>query len=302
MLADNVVVDLPGKVVDETAALAKRGYTLGERIGKGSYATVSLAEFRCEGEKQVLACKVVDKRKAPVDFLDKFFPRELEVLMTLQHPNIIQIHSILRRGPKVFIFMRYAERGDLLEFVKEMGAMREYRAKVWFRQMADGLAYMHAKGIAHRDLKCENILISRRMNIKIADFGFARSCVTDDGKLMMSRTFCGSAAYAAPEVVDGRPYDPMSADVWSLGVILFILLNGSMPFDDTNVPKLMVDQKRRNYRFSSKILPRLTLDAVQTVACLLNPDQYSRCQLKDVLVGAWLKQSSGMERNLREIN
>jgi testis-specific serine kinase len=285
-------VQLAGKSSD-TAALEQRGYTLGAKIGKGAYANVSLAEYKSEREKLLLACKVVDKTKAPEDFLDKFFPRELEIITKLQHPNIIQIHSILRRGPKIYIFMRYAEYGDVLEFIKKNGAMKEFRAKVWFRQMAEALDYLHSKNIAHRDLKCENVLISRRMNIKLADFGFARNCLNEQGNFVMSQTYCGSAAYAAPEVVGGHPYDPMMADLWSAGIILFILLNGSMPFDDSNLPKLIADQKRSNYRFSTKVQPKMTQDAIWMVACLLNPDPSARISLDDVFKSAWLQTNEG---------
>lgn len=113
-------------------------------------------------KKMNLACKIFDKEKAPKDFLEKFFPRELEILTKIENPHIIQVHSILQRGPRVFIFMRYADNGDLLDFVKKNGVVPEQQAKLWFRQMASGLHYLHGKNIAHRDLKCENILLSRR--------------------------------------------------------------------------------------------------------------------------------------------
>ncbi|KAK9708076.1 Protein kinase domain [Popillia japonica] len=119
--------------------------------------------------------------------------------------------------------------------------------------MASGLQYLHNKNIAHRDLKCENILLSRRFNVKLADFGFARFCVDAEGRRVLSQTYCGSAAYAAPEVVNGTPYNPKLSDVWSLGIILFIMLNASMPFDDSNLRKLLKDQMTRNWVFRSRL-------------------------------------------------
>lgn len=262
----------------ELTALEQRGYVIGKKIGQGSYATVHIADYfgapsnnsgnSSQVKKMRLACKIFDKEKAPKDFLEKFFPRELEILMKIENPHIIQVHSILKRGPRVFIFMRYvvstylfafnngrsssfryAENGDLLDFIKKNGVVPESQARVWFRQMASGLHYLHNKNIAHRDLKCENVLLSKRYNVKLADFGFARFCSDSENKRTLSQTYCGSAAYAAPEVVRGTPYNPKMADVWSLGVILFIVLNASMPFDDANLRKLLKDQMTKNWVF-----------------------------------------------------
>lgn len=176
-------------------ALERRGYRFGRRIGKGSYGQVLEARFedRRSGKRIDLACKCVAKERAPKDFLDKFFPREIDILRKIHHVNIISIHSILQSGSTVFIFMRWAERGDLLDYVKENGAIGESHARLWFYQMVSAIKYLHSLDYAHRDLKCENVLISRRMNIKIADFGFTRKCIDEKGDKIWSETFCGSA-------------------------------------------------------------------------------------------------------------
>lgn len=274
----------------EIQALAERGYHVGKKIGKGSYATVTTAQYKdVSGKNLNLACKVIDRTKAPKDFLSKFFPRELDILTKVSHPNIIQIHSILHRGPKIFIFMRYAEKGDLLDYIKKYGNVNENQSLVWFSQMVRAIRYLHSKDIAHRDLKCENILLSKRMNIKIADFGFSRYCVDKNGNNLMSETYCGSAAYAAPEIVRGSPYDPKQADAWSLGVILFIMLNGKMPFDDSNLAKLLKDQDNRRYVFQENVAKALSQEAKSVVAALLDPDIYTRWTLKDVMHSDWLQ-------------
>ena len=168
----------------EVNALEKKGYVISRKIGQGSYATVHLAEYSEGGRRVKLACKIFDKERAPKDFLDKFFPRELDILTRIENPHIIQVHSILQRGPRVFIFMRYAENGDMLDFIRQNGLAPERQAKIWFRQMVQGLQYLHSLNIAHRDLKCENILLSRHWNVKLADFGFARFCVDTDGNCL----------------------------------------------------------------------------------------------------------------------
>lgn len=179
----------------DTFALEKRGYQFGKRIGKGSYGNVVTARYddKGSGDSLELACKYVDRRKAPKEFLHKFLPREIEVLSKISHPNIIGIHSILQSGNTVFIFMQWAENGDLLNYVKDKGCVPEAQVKLWFFQMTSAVKYLHDIHYAHRDLKCENILISKHMNVKIADFGFARKCVDDKDMKILSQTFCGSA-------------------------------------------------------------------------------------------------------------
>lgn len=192
-------------------ALKHRGYTFGKAIGKGNFAFVIKATYSVSlGESVNLACKTVDKNNADEIFLEKFFPREIEILTRISHKNIIQLHSILEIDNLVCIFMRWAENGDLLGVMKERKRLSEPRAAFWFSQMASALKYIHSMNIAHRDLKCkkfqclyqnyikrvfiqgENILITENWNIKIADFGFSRECIGADRKKIMSETYCGS--------------------------------------------------------------------------------------------------------------
>lgn len=298
------------------SALERRGYGFGKKLGKGSYGNVIASNYRESNRKSLveLACKCVDKAKAPKDFLEKFFPREIQILTQISHPNIIAIHSILQSGSTVFIFMRWAENGDLLDYVKNNGAVRESQACLWFYQMVSAVKYLHSKNYAHRDLKCENILISKHMNIKLADFGFARSCVDDNNEKILSQTFCGSAgentsslqlpqvvflttfcpnfitAYAAPEIVSGNSYDPMKSDVWSLGVILFIILNAIMPFDDSNMGKLIRDQKERGYRIQEEIVGKLSRDCKSLLHALLEPIPRLRLGINKVYEMKWLQK------------
>lgn len=185
--------------------------------------------------------------------------------------------------------MRYADNGDLLDFVKRNGVVPEQQSKLWFRQMASGLQYLHNKNIAHRDLKCENILLSRKFNVKLADFGFARFCIDAEGRRVLSQTYCGSAAYAAPEIVSGTPYNPKLADVWSLGIILFIMLNASMPFDDSNLRKLLKDQMNKNWVFRTRVKDTVTTVAKNIVKQILEPDITLRLTLERVLGHEWVR-------------
>lgn len=278
-----------------TRALNLHGYHMGIKIGKGSFSSVRLAKYISKNQNvQTLACKVIDVRKGTEEFVKKFFPRELSVLMKIRHPHIIRIHSILKRERMVFIFMDYAEGGDLLKYINKVGIVEESQAKRWFAQLVSALKYLHSIDIAHRDLKCENILISKRGTMLLADFGFARVCGEENGNF--SNTYCGSAAYAAPEVIRGEPYNPMWADVWSLGIILYVMLNAAMPFDDRNLKKLVEDHRNRNFGFDEAVEKQLSLQAKMTVFELLNPDPEKRielCQLNDI---GWIDENSGKEK------
>lgn len=181
-----------------------------KNLGEGSYAKVYLAEYtetkadKADNKTRVLACKVIDTLKAPKDFVKKFLPRELDITIRLNHPHIVHVHSVFQRKAKYFIFMRFAENGDVLEYILKKGTVSEPQARVWFRQLSLAMQYLHNLDIAHRDLKCENCLITGNFNLKLADFGFARFISDKNGKLILSSTYCGSLSYAPPEILKGK--------------------------------------------------------------------------------------------------
>ncbi|XP_066252779.1 testis-specific serine/threonine-protein kinase 3-like [Euwallacea similis] len=275
----------------EEKTLAVRGYRLLKKLGEGSYSYVYLTEFVSnsdEKQNRYLACKVVDVSKAPKDFVKKFLPRELDILVRLNHPHIIHIHSVFQRKTKYFVFMRNAENGDLLEYVLKKGPVSEAQARVWIRQLALAVQYLHGMDIAHRDLKCENCLITANYNLKLADFGFARFVMDSNGKQLLSNTYCGSLSYTAPEVLRGMPYYPRIADMWSCGVIIYVCINKAMPFDDTNVKKLYEHQVSRRWKFRSKVVDSLSEEVKQLVINLLEPDTNKRWKIDHIVKSDWI--------------
>ena len=142
--------------------------------------------------------------------------------------------------------------------------------------------------IAHRDMKCENILLTSNFNVKIADFGFARFVIDNRGKRVLSDTYCGSLSYAAPEILRGSPYNPKIADIWSLGVILYILLNKAMPFDDTDIKRLYEQQTNRKWKFRSKVAGSLSENVKRLVSKLLEPDPPKRWKLEQIIKSEWI--------------
>uniref|UniRef100_UPI00398EA25D testis-specific serine/threonine-protein kinase 4-like n=1 Tax=Pristiophorus japonicus TaxID=55135 RepID=UPI00398EA25D len=220
--------------------LEKHGYQLGRYLGKGAYAIVWEAYFK--KWKTNVAVKVLLKEKAEVEFLTKFLPREIQVWKSLKHPNLISFYQSIETTNRVYIMLELAPGGEVMDKIRMKGPCDEKTAGRWFEQLCQGMAYIHSRGVVHRDLKLENLLLDSNDNIKISDFGFCKVGVTDvmDVKqVQLSETYCGSYAYVPPEVLQGIPYNPFLSDVWSMGVILYTMTAGKLPFDDSNLRRLL---------------------------------------------------------------
>ncbi|XP_001517815.2 testis-specific serine/threonine-protein kinase 6 [Ornithorhynchus anatinus] len=220
--------------------LSELGYKLGKTIGEGSYSKVKVATSR--KYKGVVAIKMVDRRRAPPDFVTKFLPRELSILRGVRHPHIVHVFEFIEVCDGQLYIVMEAGGADLLRVVQRSGPLACGRARDLFAQMAGAVRYLHDRHLVHRDLKCENVLLSPdERRVKLTDFGFGRQA---RGFPDLSTTYCGSAAYASPEVLLGIPYDPKKYDVWSLGVVLYVMVTGCMPFDDADVARLPRRQRR----------------------------------------------------------
>ncbi|XP_036849565.1 testis-specific serine/threonine-protein kinase 1 [Manis javanica] len=273
--------------MDDAGVLRRRGYTMGTHLGEGSYAKVKSAYS--ERLKSNVAVKIIDRKKAPTDFLEKFLPREIEILAMLNHRYIIKTYEIFETSDgKVYIVMELGVQGDLLEFIRTWGALHEDDARKKFHQLSSAIKYCHDLDIVHRDLKCENLLLDKDFNIKLSDFGFSKRCLRDDsGRLTLSKTFCGSAAYAAPEVLQGVPYQPKVYDIWSLGVILYIMVCGSMPYDDSNIKRMLRTQKEHRVKFPRS--KHLTGECKDLICRMLQPDVNRRLHIDEILSHCWVR-------------
>ncbi|XP_057347922.1 testis-specific serine/threonine-protein kinase 1-like [Manis pentadactyla] len=273
--------------MDDAGVLRRRGYTMGTHLGEGSYAKVKSAYS--ERLKSNVAVKIIDRKKAPTDFLEKFLPREIEILAMLNHRYIIKTYEIFETSDgKVYIVMELGVQGDLLEFIRTWGALHEDDARKKFRQLSSAIKYCHDLDVVHRDLKCENLLLDKDFNIKLSDFGFSKRCLRDDsGRLTLSKTFCGSAAYAAPEVLQGVPYQPKVYDIWSLGVILYIMVCGSMPYDDSNIKRMLRTQKEHRVKFPRS--KHLTGECKDLICRMLQPDVNRRLHIDEILSHCWVR-------------
>ncbi|KAM9450739.1 serine/threonine-protein kinase MARK2 isoform 17-T17 [Clarias gariepinus] len=216
-------------------------YRLLKTIGKGNFAKVKLARHVLTGKE--VAVKIIDKTQLNSSSLQKLF-REVRIMKLLNHPNIVKLFEVIETEKTLYLVMEYASGGEVFDYLVAHGRMKEKEARAKFRQIVSAVQYCHQKFIVHRDLKAENLLLDADMNIKIADFGFSNE-FTLGNKL---DTFCGSPPYAAPELFQGKKYDGPEVDVWSLGVILYTLVSGSLPFDGQNLKELRERVLRGKYR------------------------------------------------------
>ncbi|GMT06212.1 hypothetical protein PENTCL1PPCAC_28386, partial [Pristionchus entomophagus] len=206
-------------------------YLIGKAIGRGNFATVYLATHQVAKTK--VAIKAIDTSVIEPDNLLKI-EREIAIMKTLDHPHIVKMYEVLRSERFLYIVTEFCRGGELFETLVERGRITENDAKRWFHQACSAVLYCHERGIVHRDLKAENILLDRNGDVKIIDFGFANYFRPDH----LLNTWCGSPPYAAPELLMGNEYDGSKADVWSLGVLLYILVTGGFPFPGDSVDKL----------------------------------------------------------------
>nr|CAH7718221.1 unnamed protein product [Callosobruchus chinensis] len=236
------------------------------------------------------ACKVVKKRDAGDSFISKFVPRELEILANIKHPNIVQVHQILDTKRAVYMFMDYCEKGDLLEFIRMHGPFPVDKCKSIFKQVVDAVYYLHNLDVAHRDIKCENVFLTENNFAKLGDFGFARYCTGKNGDDLKSDTFCGSIAYAPPEILRGQLYHPKKYDIWALGVVLYVMLTATMPFDDLNLKQMLKQQLSNSIKRINLLWDECPQKVKELQIALLEGDVSKRVDIKEVVEHDWFKQ------------
>ncbi|KAK3938408.1 hypothetical protein QBC46DRAFT_440550 [Diplogelasinospora grovesii] len=281
-------------------------WQLGKTLGKGSSARVRLARHAVS--HQLVAVKIVAKSKAyitqagslanldsidvrkPVTKADGGVPRmplaierEVAILKLIQHPNIIKLYDIWENNSEIYLVCEYVERGDLFEFINWNGRLREQDAIFYFRQIMSALDYCHSLNICHRDLKPENILMKDNGQVKIADFGMA---ALHQGPAHQLKTACGSPHYAAPELLRNQYYKGSAADIWSMGVILFAMLAGRLPFDEADTGLMLAKARRAEYEMP----PYLSGEAKDLIRRVLVSQPSHRITMKQMWRHALIKK------------
>lgn len=254
----------------------KHRYEFLETLGKGTYGKVKKA---VERSGRVVAIKSIRKEKIKDEQDLIHIRREIEIMSSLRHPHIITIYEVFENKDKIVIVMEYASKGDLYDYICEKQRLSEQEARHFFRQIVSAVHYCHRNGIVHRDLKLENILLDGNGNIKIADFGLSNLYRRDE----YLQTFCGSPLYASPEIVTGQPYRGPEVDSWSLGVLLYTLVHGAMPFDGHDYKNLVKQITSGQYREPTK-----PSDASGLIRWMLMVNPERRATVEDVAGHWWL--------------
>jgi serine/threonine protein kinase len=203
-------------------------------LGHGTFSAVVLCQHK---SGTVFAVKVFSRRRLVEHQLFDRFEREVRVLESLRHPFIVRLEEVVFTEELIYVIMEYCERGELYDFVGSFGLMSPQVVARIFKQITEAVCFIHSRNVVHRDLKPENILLTEDMTPRLADFGLCHT--TSHNKLL--RTPCGSPFYAPPEVLAQLPYDGKASDVWSLGLVLYAMTTGELPWRNENLALLFTE-------------------------------------------------------------
>uniref|UniRef100_A0A8C0XJR3 non-specific serine/threonine protein kinase n=1 Tax=Castor canadensis TaxID=51338 RepID=A0A8C0XJR3_CASCN len=258
----------------DEATLSAQYRVLG-KLGQGRYGQVRLAYHRLTGTDVV----VKELKRGMYNFL---IASEVALMRVLEHPHVVRLFQVIEAGQHIYLVMERASGGTLWRILLS-GHLKEKKARRMFQQLVWAVGYCHSRGIAHRDLKPDNILLDEADNVKLADFGLATWFMPGQ-KL---EQVCGALAFRAPEIYLGRKYEGPQVDVWSLGIILYFMLAGALPFKGTTFGQLKMKVLKGRYA-----LPyHLSASGGNLIHCLLSHDPARRPTVEDVLLHPWLSNT-----------
>ncbi|KAL3506020.1 hypothetical protein ACH5RR_031402 [Cinchona calisaya] len=261
-------------------------YQLTRLLGRGSFAKVY--HGRCLEDNSSVAVKVIDKRAKFQAPLEQLIVREVSAMRRLNnHPSILKIHEVMATKTKIYLVMELAPGGELFTKLQQRGGrFSESTARSYFQQLISALHFCHQNGVAHRDIKPQNMLLDQQGNLKISDFGL--SALPEQLKNGLLHTACGTPAYTAPEVVYRKGYDGFKADAWSCGILLHVFLVGPLPFDDSDLPKMHRAIRRRVFDFPEWV----SKPARSIIYRMLDPNPVTRLGIEELMKLSWFKKPS----------
>ncbi|KAJ9154234.1 hypothetical protein P3X46_027590 [Hevea brasiliensis] len=255
-------------------------YELGRLLGRGSFAKVYAA--RSLMDNKPVAIKIIDKTRTVDAAMEPRIICEISAMRRLQHhPNILKIHEVMATKTKIYLVVELALGGELFSKVLQRGKLKESTARRYFQQLVSALHFCHQNGVAHRDVKPQNLLLDENGSLKVSDFGLSALAEAQNGGVL--QTACGTPAFTAPEVMARLGYDGAKVDAWSCGVILFFLLSARLPFDDTNLAAMYKKIHRREYQMPSPI----SKPAKSIITRLLDPNPTTRMSIQELMSHSW---------------
>ncbi|KAK9137548.1 hypothetical protein Sjap_008142 [Stephania japonica] len=268
-------------------------YHLGRLLGRGSFAKVYSA--RSLSDDSQVAIKIIDKSTMATTnstMMEQQVLREVAAMRRLRHPNIVQIHELMATKSKIYLVMDYAPGGDLFSKLLKHRRFTEPLARLYFHQLVSTVHFCHLHGVSHRDIKPHNLLLDLHGNLKVSDFGLSAlhsdNSDNHNDNHMLHRTSCGTPAYAAPEVFGRKGYNGPKADAWSCGIILYVLLAGYVPFDDSNLALMFRKMRKKEFEFP----PWISKAARRVISRLLEPNPDKRMSVEEVMGIVWLRRST----------
>ncbi|RHW70843.1 serine/threonine kinase [Trypanosoma brucei equiperdum] len=257
-------------------------YELGKTLGSGNFSKVKIGRDVETGKEW--AIKIIDKEQLVRERMEEQLKREIAVMKVLRQPNVIELREVMQTTNHIYIVLELVTGGELFDKIAAAKRFDENTARHYFHQLIAGVHYCHSQGIAHRDLKPENLLLDSDDTLKISDFGLSHLHNGNaGGQGTMLQTVCGTPNYVAPEVLKERGYDGVMADVWSCGVVLFVMLAGYLPFDDENVNALFTKIERGEYRMSRHFSP----NARSLISRMLTVDPWRRITVAEITQHPW---------------
>ncbi|KAI5008931.1 hypothetical protein ZWY2020_009979 [Hordeum vulgare] len=267
-------------------------YEMGKMLGQGTFAKVYHA--RNIETSQSVAIKVTDKEKVLKGGLTDQIKREISVMKLVKHPNIVQMYEVMATKTKIYFVLEHVKGGELFNKVQR-GRLKEDAARKYFQQLICAVDFCHSRGVYHRDLKPENLLLDENSNLKVSDFGLSTisECRRLDGLL---HTSCGTPAYVAPEVINRKGYDGAKADIWSCGVILFVLMAGYLPFQDKNLMNMYKKIGKAEFKCPSWF----SSDIRRLLLRILDPNPSTRISIEKIMEHPWFRK--GLDAKLLRYN